>query len=182
MGSLKQVPIGAVHLILQLHSPMASLVLTDSRQLTADSFETLADQIMYPYAEPYDLQKHVFSNCQKSAVSCQSAPKKPCGYCRESELIFAWRESGKPFREKPPPVHPTEIRTSISASSAVELNTISALANYATEAGVGEVSITSSGLLITEKRWFDSCHVYPGTCQRLLVFVNERQETVNLNE
>nr|CAD7403184.1 unnamed protein product [Timema cristinae] len=34
---------------------------------------------------------------------------------------------------KPPPVHPTEIRTSISSSSAVELNTTSALANYATE-------------------------------------------------
>nr|CAD7205201.1 unnamed protein product [Timema douglasi] len=33
---------------------------------------------------------------------------------------------------KPPPVHPTEIRTSISPSSAVELNTTSnALANYA---------------------------------------------------
>nr|CAD7576046.1 unnamed protein product [Timema californicum] len=37
-------------------------------------------------------------------------------------------------KEKPPPVHPTEIRTSISPSSAVELNTTSALANYATEA------------------------------------------------
>nr|CAD7431403.1 unnamed protein product [Timema monikensis] len=37
--------------------------------------------------------------------------------------------------EKPPPVHPTEIRTSISPSSAVELNTTSTLANYATEAG-----------------------------------------------
>nr|CAD7576609.1 unnamed protein product [Timema californicum] len=36
--------------------------------------------------------------------------------------------------EKPPPVHPTEIRTSISPSSAVELNTTSVLANYATEA------------------------------------------------
>nr|CAD7570265.1 unnamed protein product [Timema californicum] len=36
--------------------------------------------------------------------------------------------------EKPPPVHPTEIRTSISPSSAVELNTTSALANCATEA------------------------------------------------
>nr|CAD7453911.1 unnamed protein product [Timema tahoe] len=34
----------------------------------------------------------------------------------------------------PPPLHPTEIRTSISLSSAVELNTTSALANYATEA------------------------------------------------
>nr|CAD7576160.1 unnamed protein product [Timema californicum] len=38
--------------------------------------------------------------------------------------------------EKPPPVHPTEIRTSISSFSAVEqLNTTNALANYATEAG-----------------------------------------------
>nr|CAD7413519.1 unnamed protein product [Timema poppensis] len=36
---------------------------------------------------------------------------------------------------KTPPVHSTEIRPSISPSSAVELNTISALANYATEAG-----------------------------------------------
>nr|CAD7454809.1 unnamed protein product [Timema tahoe] len=41
-----------------------------------------------------------------------------------------------PLQEKPPPVHPTEIRTSISPSSAVELNTTSALANYATEADV----------------------------------------------
>nr|CAD7265454.1 unnamed protein product [Timema shepardi] len=45
-------------------------------------------------------------------------------------------ESGKP----PPPVHPTEIRTSISPSSAVELNTTSALANYATEAGQIQVA------------------------------------------
>nr|CAD7392159.1 unnamed protein product [Timema cristinae] len=39
------------------------------------------------------------------------------------------------MEEKPPPFHPTEIRTSISPSSAVELNTTSALANYDTEAG-----------------------------------------------
>nr|CAD7264150.1 unnamed protein product [Timema shepardi] len=38
--------------------------------------------------------------------------------------------------EKPPPVHPTEIRTSISPSLAVGLNTTSVLANYATEAGL----------------------------------------------
>nr|CAD7569408.1 unnamed protein product [Timema californicum] len=36
---------------------------------------------------------------------------------------------------KQPPVHLSEIRTSISQSSAVELNTTSVLANYATEAG-----------------------------------------------
>nr|CAD7445524.1 unnamed protein product [Timema bartmani] len=43
----------------QYSSPMASLVLTESSQLTADGFEKLPDQIMYPYAEPYDLQKNM---------------------------------------------------------------------------------------------------------------------------
>nr|CAD7396917.1 unnamed protein product [Timema cristinae] len=38
---------------------------------------------------------------------------------------------------KTTPVHPTEILNLISPSSAVELNTTSALANYATEAGYG---------------------------------------------
>nr|CAD7204751.1 unnamed protein product [Timema douglasi] len=38
-------------------SPTASLVLTDS-------FEKLPDQIMYPYGEPYDLIKYVFSSCR----------------------------------------------------------------------------------------------------------------------
>nr|CAD7264135.1 unnamed protein product [Timema shepardi] len=51
-----------------------------------------------------------------------------------SDPAFAWRKSGKPFRKKT--VQPTEIRTSISPSSAVELNTTSALANYASEAAL----------------------------------------------
>nr|CAD7411239.1 unnamed protein product [Timema cristinae] len=38
---------------------MVSLVLTDSSQPTADGFEKLSGKIMYPYAEPYDLQTHV---------------------------------------------------------------------------------------------------------------------------
>nr|CAD7394959.1 unnamed protein product [Timema cristinae] len=38
---------------------MTSLVLTDSSQLTADGFEKLPDQIMHPYAELNDLQKHL---------------------------------------------------------------------------------------------------------------------------
>nr|CAD7196494.1 unnamed protein product [Timema douglasi] len=44
------------------------------------------------------------------------------------------RGEWKTIYEKLPPVHPTEIRTPISSSSAVELNTTSVLANYATEA------------------------------------------------
>nr|CAD7257099.1 unnamed protein product [Timema shepardi] len=47
------------------------------------------------------------------------------------------RTGGKQFRNPPPPVHPTKIRTSITPSSAVEqLNTTSALANYATKAEI----------------------------------------------
>nr|CAD7587495.1 unnamed protein product [Timema genevievae] len=52
--------------------------------------------------------------------------------CRKGYYLY---HQGLESEEKPPPVHPTEIRTSISPSSAVELNTTSALANYATEAG-----------------------------------------------
>nr|CAD7453532.1 unnamed protein product [Timema tahoe] len=57
-------------------SPIASLVLTDSSQLTADGFEKLPDQIMYPYAEPYDLQKNmclavVTSDGQNVEVRCE---------------------------------------------------------------------------------------------------------------
>nr|CAD7570365.1 unnamed protein product [Timema californicum] len=44
---------------------------------------------------------------------------------------------------KTTPVHPTEIRTAIPPSSAVVLNTTSALANYATEAAV-ELNTTSA--------------------------------------
>nr|CAD7413019.1 unnamed protein product [Timema poppensis] len=47
-----ELPITGLH-----SSPMTCLVLTDSSQLRADSFEKLPDQIMYPYAEPHDLQK-----------------------------------------------------------------------------------------------------------------------------
>nr|CAD7399505.1 unnamed protein product [Timema poppensis] len=47
-------------------------------------------------------------------------------------------------------IHPTEIRTSISPSSAVELNTTSALANYATEAGENKKFSSNSGTLLTD--------------------------------
>nr|CAD7261902.1 unnamed protein product [Timema shepardi] len=51
------------------------------------------------------------------------------------------------FIETPPPVHPTEIQTSISPSSAVELNTTRALANYATEAGINSLVYCHSNIL-----------------------------------
>nr|CAD7397936.1 unnamed protein product [Timema poppensis] len=58
-----------------------------------------------------------------------------------------------------PDVHPTEIRTSISPSSAVELNTTSALANYATEAGCydGDLTILPIfGSLLCHPSWLAS--------------------------
>nr|CAD7267723.1 unnamed protein product [Timema shepardi] len=58
------------------------------------------------------------------------------------------------YIEKLPPVHPTEIRTSISPSSPVELNTTSALANYATEA---------ASLTHTSRR-LRQCRLQPERC------------------
>nr|CAD7196343.1 unnamed protein product [Timema douglasi] len=52
------------------------------------------------------------------------------------------------------PVHPTEIRTSISPSSAVELNTTSALANYATEAGFAYWCPDSRPLVSYNELWW----------------------------
>nr|CAD7258416.1 unnamed protein product [Timema shepardi] len=60
---------------------------------------------------------------------------KPCS-CLELNEVGTPGE-WKTVKEKPPPVHPTEIRTSISPPSAVkQLNTTIALADYATEAAL----------------------------------------------
>nr|CAD7401436.1 unnamed protein product [Timema poppensis] len=53
-------------------SLMASLVLTDSSQLTSDGFEKLPEQIMYPYAEPYDLQNHVIDHIRTCVLDTTS--------------------------------------------------------------------------------------------------------------
>nr|CAD7198438.1 unnamed protein product [Timema douglasi] len=79
---------------------------------------------------------------------------------RGSEPAFAWRESGKPFRKNPPSVHPTEIRTSISPSSSVELNTTSALANCATEtfcnSPMASLVLTYSSQLTSDRQYLAS--------------------------
>nr|CAD7567475.1 unnamed protein product [Timema californicum] len=80
---------------LQYSGPMASLVLTDSSQLTSDGSEKLPDQIMYPYADPYDLQKHVFSSL-KVFVLC-SRDFRPSSLDKLQEVcrlrlyqVYAW--------------------------------------------------------------------------------------------
>nr|CAD7264841.1 unnamed protein product [Timema shepardi] len=67
-------------------------------------------------------------------------------YCESSEVNPHLR-GGRVENHigKTTPVHPTEIRISISPSSAVELNTTSALANYATEAGSRNIEVEVEG-------------------------------------
>nr|CAD7397371.1 unnamed protein product [Timema cristinae] len=57
-------------------------------------------------------------------------PISGCWACALAPSLLCPRK-----RSEDRPIHPTEIRTSFSPSSAVELNTTSALADYATEAG-----------------------------------------------
>nr|CAD7443948.1 unnamed protein product [Timema bartmani] len=54
---------------------------------------------------------------------------------RGSEPAFAWKESGNPFRKNHSQLTRPRFEPRSLPSSAVELNTTSALANYATEAG-----------------------------------------------
>nr|CAD7568004.1 unnamed protein product [Timema californicum] len=91
-------------------SPMASLVLSDSSQLTDDGFEKLPDQIMYPYAEPYDLQKHMefnsikyFDGAVKSEVQDIFEPSSKSGSPSaelEEKLLLLNNESQKSFQMK----------------------------------------------------------------------------------
>nr|CAD7567549.1 unnamed protein product [Timema californicum] len=81
-----------------------------------------------PPLSTFQLQRLI--NKENEEMPTQAMKNKGKG----SEPAFAWKETGKPFRNPPPPVHPPEIRTSISSSSEVELNTTSVLANYAIEA------------------------------------------------
>ncbi|CAG2056931.1 unnamed protein product, partial [Timema podura] len=88
-------------------------------------------QVHNPYQYNGDYEKEE----QKGDLQLEEGEEDGIGKVeyRGIEPAFAWRENGKPFR-KITPVHPTEILTLISPSSAIELNTTSALANYATEA------------------------------------------------
>nr|CAD7571049.1 unnamed protein product [Timema californicum] len=98
-------------------SPMASLVLTDSSQLTSDS-------------------QHLVSSRSDVHIRRDQVQSEHSGLSQtttDAELLL--------FFYQPIKVHPTEIRTSISLSSAVEFNTTSALANYDTEAELESICL-----------------------------------------
>nr|CAD7603617.1 unnamed protein product [Timema genevievae] len=72
-----------------------SVVLTDSSQLTSDGFEKLPDQIMYPYAEPYDLQK----NMSLAVVTSDSQNLESDDYVPETDSSYSEAERvHKPMR------------------------------------------------------------------------------------
>nr|CAD7609680.1 unnamed protein product [Timema genevievae] len=92
----------------------------------------------------YYLENNVAPVTEHFVIPFSLDSVKPPNKQPKELLPSVWREHiypgisspGNMTGEKPPPVHPTEIRTLISPSSAVELNTTGALANYATEAGM----------------------------------------------
>nr|CAD7460535.1 unnamed protein product [Timema tahoe] len=69
------------------------------------------------------------------------------GY-RSSPKVTGFMSASGHLEEKSPQVHPTEIRTLISPSSAVKLNTTSAIANYATEAAIIGIGAVWCGSLV----------------------------------
>nr|CAD7267999.1 unnamed protein product [Timema shepardi] len=78
------------------------------------------------------------------------------GGTNDAKCAAYFKQYHQCIKEKPLPVHPTEIRTSISPSSAVEqFNTTSALANYATEKAMKEQHIDLKE--IERDLWLFSC-------------------------
>nr|CAD7397458.1 unnamed protein product [Timema cristinae] len=76
-------------------SPMTSLVPTDSSQLRDDGFEKLPDQIMYPYAKPHDLQKHVYTCVGNQQVEQRDVPGIDSAYLAmdtEEGVEVVWNE------------------------------------------------------------------------------------------
>nr|CAD7453262.1 unnamed protein product [Timema tahoe] len=67
-----------------------------------------------------------------------------------SELAFAWRESGKPFRGIPPPSSPErDSNLDLPILSILAQHETSALANYATEAGPKELGQCGHKLVLS---------------------------------
>nr|CAD7259408.1 unnamed protein product [Timema shepardi] len=130
---------------------MASLVLTDSSQLTSDSHHLGIGKVELEEVNPHLRGGRVEKHLGKTTHSSPNRDSNPDPPALSSRAQHDKRDLGRLNLEevnphlrggrlennlgKTTPVHQTEIRNSISPSSAVELNTTSALANYATEAG-----------------------------------------------
>nr|CAD7256097.1 unnamed protein product [Timema shepardi] len=88
-------------------------------------FQTLSSHHPYKYKLSGSLKAVLGSRLKSPGVRV----------ARAAVVCTAWEWTGVSSERTCVSIHPAEIRTSISPSSAVELNTKSALVNYATEAG-----------------------------------------------
>nr|CAD7568916.1 unnamed protein product [Timema californicum] len=102
--------------------------------ISGSVFRITAQEGVVREAEDYDFDFNQVSNKSFGETSLIVYPDAIPLSTKHFEIGISAQGEWKTIEVKPPPVHPTEIRTSISPSSAVELNMTSALANYATEA------------------------------------------------
>nr|CAD7570419.1 unnamed protein product [Timema californicum] len=125
-------------------SPEVSLVLTDNSQLTYDSQHLVSNLVKLQTQQRPSLTRFSFVDASYASWSEEQSgspervmKKNGIGKVELEEVSPQFRggRGEKHLGKNHPQVQPTEIRTSISPFSAVELNTTSALANYATEAG-----------------------------------------------
>nr|CAD7571143.1 unnamed protein product [Timema californicum] len=91
-------------------------------------------------------------------------------------LLRARADIRREDEEKPPPVHPTEIKTSISSSSAAELNMTSALANYATKRGCTALCYAIAFMM---KKHLSTPHP---TLQELVGAVNDDRSNLTMEQ
>nr|CAD7460176.1 unnamed protein product [Timema tahoe] len=91
-------------------------------------------------------------------------------YCKD-EVVIRNSDSGK--------VHPTKIRTSISPSSVVKLNTTSALANYATEAVMGIKGRRVHMIEELSETIISFQRVLPGAKERLVQITGPSEGRIN---
>nr|CAD7411418.1 unnamed protein product [Timema poppensis] len=89
----------------------------------------------------HNIGKRMFPSLTRPRGEAPTAPTTG-GVAINHPIKILHKGEWKTINEKPPSVHLTEIRTSISPSSAVGLNTTSTLANYATEAGRVETHLS----------------------------------------
>nr|CAD7608733.1 unnamed protein product [Timema genevievae] len=129
----------------QSSNEMSSSVCKLGREPITFNMNLLYLKEVYPHLRG-GIVEHYFIQTTLSTLDRDSNLNLPVTgslvYCESSALDHAATEA----------VHPTEIRTLISPSSAVELNTTGALANYTTEAVAMLIIMIPTGICV-EGEW-----------------------------
>nr|CAD7256564.1 unnamed protein product [Timema shepardi] len=147
--------VGVVGEVLFLPRPVLGRPLWSAKPMQVSQLETLRDLV-----DPTEIRTSISpSSAVKqlnttNALANNATQADPSFYVPESfqelgnrgsEPAFAWRESVKPFRKNHPQfTRPRFVPRGDGESSAVELYTTSALANYATEAGISDPQVLGS--------------------------------------